>query len=266
MHLDEIKKIEVEILEYVKKVCEKNNLRYFLAGGTLLGSIRHKGFIPWDDDIDIIMPRPDYMKFLKLLENNEKYNILTPYNEKNYYYFFTKLADKRTLLIENNHFDKLDKLGVCIDIFPVDGLPEDYDEQKKYIKKLFNEYKKYQNSKFNWYCLSNNKIKKYAKMILKFPYFLYCKSVNRKKRILNLMEKYDYEKSKYIAYLLSAYKEKEIVKKSIYDKSINVQFEGNTYPVAIGYIEYLTNMYGDYMKLPKAEKRVSHHNYEAYWR
>lgn len=266
--LEEQKQIEFELLKYFKKVCEENNLKYFLAGGTLLGAVRHKGFIPWDDDIDVLMSREDYMKVLPLLENNEKYDILTPYNDEEYYYFFSKLVDKRTVLKEKFPTD-IKKMGVYIDIFPIDGMPDDINEAEKYMEMLSKEVKLYFSSMIKWYYGGGNFVKKLMNVFLKFPHYLYCSRINYKKRknkILELMKKYDYQKSSNVAFLLSQYKRKEIIDKGVYSEAMSIEFEGEMFSAPTRYKEYLTALYGDYMQLPPVEQRKSNHRFEMYWK
>ena len=105
MTIEELRKIQIEMLEHIDTICEKHNLKYFLLGGTLIGAIRHKGYIPWDDDIDICMPREDYKKLIEIINTQEdnKYTILNPYENEDYYYFFSKMVDNDTILIEDNY-------------------------------------------------------------------------------------------------------------------------------------------------------------------
>ena len=124
----EVKKIELDMLAYIHKVCVENNIRYWVCGGTLIGAIRHNGFIPWDDDIDIDMPRPDFERFKKIADSS-RYMLLTAENEK-YYYASAKLVDNNTVLNENNFEGNIDGLGVFVDIFPLDGLPSDAKKQR----------------------------------------------------------------------------------------------------------------------------------------
>lgn len=129
---EEMKKVELEILSFFADFCETHNLRYFLAYGTLIGAIRHKGFIPWDDDVDIQMPREDYDILISLFNigNDSPYRLISPL-EKQSCYTIVKIIDTRTIKIENGI--KNDPLGIDIDIFPLDGIPS---VDKAYIKQI----------------------------------------------------------------------------------------------------------------------------------
>ena len=266
--LEEQKKIELDILKYTKKICDKNNLRYYLAGGTLLGAIRHKGFIPWDDDIDILMPRPDYEKFSEIMKNeNNRYLLLTP-EQDDYYYLFNKLVDKNTIL--NEYWtNPIKNMGVYIDIFPLDGFPDDEKEYNIYADKLLKEYNDLTNSRIDGYKMAIYRWKRVVKCIIKYPLYFAKKIIPWKKRQLNLidnMKKYKYEDSKNVAFILSAYKKKEILNKKIYDDIILVQFEDEKFNAPSGYDDYLKALYGNYMELPPIEKRKTHHFFDAYWK
>ena len=119
--LEELRKIQISILDEFSIFCEENKLNYLLTGGTLIGAVRHKGFIPWDDDIDVAMPRADYERFLSSF-NVEGYRIITPYNNEKYVYPFAKLVNSKTRIIE--HTDTDSDLGIYIDIFPIDYIPQ----------------------------------------------------------------------------------------------------------------------------------------------
>ena len=130
--IDDLKQIEFELLCKFHELCEKLNLRYSLGGGTLLGAIRHKGYIPWDDDIDVMMPRPDYNKFIGYCINNQTEFKLKCYEtDKNYVDLSAKIYNPNTILEENDVLEENEKFGVYIDIFPVDGLGNTYKEAKK---------------------------------------------------------------------------------------------------------------------------------------
>jgi lipopolysaccharide cholinephosphotransferase len=262
--LEELKKIELDILIYIDQVCEKNNLRYFLCGGTLLGAIRHKGFIPWDDDIDISMPRPDYDKFVKILkEADNKYKILTP-EQEDYYYNFSKVVDSETILNECNH-QTIDNMGVYVDVFPLEGMPIDQDECEKHFIKL-DKIRKRINS-FSYLKPS------FRKNIIHYIKHLNLYKKNKKssltifqKEYEQCVKKYNYDESDFIYATGGAYGRKDIFPKEMFLNFIKVEFEGASFFVPQEFDAYLKHLYGDYMKLPPIEKRVSNHNYEAKYR
>lgn len=245
--LNDIKKIELGILDYVVELCETHNLRYYLAYGTLIGAIRHHGFIPWDDDIDIIMPRPDYEKLLDISESNpnEKYQFLSSRN-KSYLYGFSKVVDKKTR-IEDEDVESIPGLGVWLDIFPYDGMTS---------KSSFN----------NKFCFILNKLRA-AAIYTKCPkekganYLIWklCRLIGYRP-FLKLYEHFcklvPYDTAKYVG-LISDKKDYHSV--NLFGSSIKVEFEGKEYDAPIGYDQILKNYYGNYMQLPPEEQRVSHH-------
>ena len=138
LSLEELKKVELDILIWFADICEQEKLNYTLSYGTLLGAVRHKGFIPWDDDIDVAMPRPDYEKFIEYCNTHEThYKLIDIHNDKGYNYLFAKVYDPNTTIVEKyaNRFKA--NYGVYIDIFPVDGFGDDLD----YALKFYNQYK-----------------------------------------------------------------------------------------------------------------------------
>ncbi|MGM0883315.1 MAG: LicD family protein [Bacillota bacterium] len=262
IELRQMKDIELEILKKVVEFCDDNNLRYFLAGGTLLGAIRHKGFIPWDDDIDIIMPRKDYMKFLQLSNNGigNKLKVIDAYNSTDYYYPFAKVFDSDTKLIEHDISTK--EIGVYIDIFPMDGLPTNIELSRKHINKIYY---------FNILrFLMIHKLKKHSRK----PHLLLMSTLLnylfRFKWIIKKMDelatKYDFDSCEYVAVVVSGYGQKERIEKKDFSNFVKVEFEKEYFNAPVGYERYLTNLYGNYMVLPPVDKRISHHKYEVYWR
>lgn len=254
------KDIELNMLKYVAQICDENKLRYFLGGGTLLGAIRHKGFIPWDDDVDIMMPREDYNKLAMILkeDNNEKYKYLDYKNCNTYYYPFAKLIDKRTKIIEKEN-KEIEELGIYIDIFPIDEIS---DEEEEDIK-LFKKYKIYD------FMLSSYRLKKFKnKRIIKYLLKIYMNLFNNDKKILQKIEKLGqkYTNTNTVACISGRYFQKEIMNKD-YIKTYSWQeFEGYKFKVPVGYHEYLKKHYGNYMELPPKEKQISNHDTEVYWR
>ena len=260
----DIQMISLKILEYVDKICRENNLKYSLVGGTLIGAIRHKGFIPWDDDVDIMMPRPDYEKFLEIMDKTEskKYKALY-FSDKypNYTYPFIKVVDLDTELYEKD-FLRNEHMGVFIDIFPADG----YDEKKsrKTIKKVHN---------LRAMCalsISKGNLKKpnqFLKNTLKFFLSFIAKPLGYKfwlKKIDKQVKKCKYEDYDLSASYSGSYMYKEIFKKSLYDEMIEVPFENKKFYAFKNYDEYLRNIYGDYMTPPPENKRNPHHGLKIY--
>ena len=135
--IEEVRRIEVEILNHIDKVMTENHIPYYLDGGTLLGAVRHKGFIPWDDDIDLIIPREYYRDSVDALAKaGGPYKVLSRYLDKDYPYLFTKVIDSRTVLIERGLAPKTE-LGIYVDIFPLDFLPEEENSRKHFLKKIW---------------------------------------------------------------------------------------------------------------------------------
>ena len=258
----EIQLTELEILLEFDKLCRQNGLRYSLAGGTLLGAVRHKGFIPWDDDIDVCMPRPDYERLKELVKKNalsERYYVTTD-SEKNAVYPFLKLQD-RTVEIAEERFNEVQNLWV--DIFPVDGLPSDERKLKKIYKKssLYRKiivFEKWKNLK-----AYGGKHNKFTAFFIKIFVKLY--GVKRAVRnSIKLALQYDYETSDYVGVVTwGCYGIGERMLKKEYEQFVEMSFEGHQFRAMGCWDSYLHGIYGDYMQLPPAEKRVTH-NIKAY--
>lgn len=262
---EEMKKVELDILKKVAKICNDNNLRYCLASGTLLGAVRHKGFIPWDDDIDINMPRADYMRFLDIMDKNKYENLkaVSLYNSEDYPYNFSKVIDTRTVLIEDDITGRKE-IGVYIDIFPMDGLPSDIESSNKHYKKIrfYNTLRGLSVSKFV-------KSSKWYKTVPRFLLYKLSRAIGHRailKRVDKIAMKYDFDKCEFAGVAVAGYGARERIHRDGFAKFINMQFEDGYFNAPAGYEEYLSSLYGDYMKLPPEEKRVTHHNFEAYWR
>ena len=141
--MNDLQKCQLNILKDFIKVCEKNNLRYYLVSGTCLGAVRHQGFIPWDDDIDVGMPREDYNKLITLQKDfNERYFIQTYKTDKKYLYNFAKIRDSETTYIENNFMTTQINHGVWLDVFPLDGFSYEYEDSEKFEKLVKKTWRK----------------------------------------------------------------------------------------------------------------------------
>lgn len=261
LSINEIKEIELNILQDVHNFCEQKGILYILIGGTLLGAIRHKGFIPWDDDIDIAMPRPDYNRFIKEYKS-PNYEIKTIDNCSDYVFTFGKVVDNSTILIENK--SNKSNLGVNIDIFPIDGLPSNIKKAEKYadnamlltkiiiLKQM--KYKKSRGIKKNVFFIIGK--------ILLLPF-----SYRRLTKIaINHSLKYRFENSSIVANLSWGFGRKEILNKDRILKRKQITFENQEFYISENYEDYLKNRFGDYMQFPPEEERISHHQFRVYYK
>ena len=250
MSLKDIQRVSLEVLLDVTSFCDEHHLTYFLACGTLLGAIRHKGFIPWDDDVDIMMPRPDYKLFLETY-HSDRYKICKPSEGR---FYFAKVYDSKTVKYENGVSNKkFYPLGVDVDIFPLDGIVNDEEKIAKiYKKECFLEM---------LLRLANQPI-----FHRKNP----LKAINRlipriigSKSLVKLIEKnamrYDYDTSDYVIRMRrSIHGFTGALPKSVYDKDY-AYFDGHRFCIPKGYDIWLRKFYGDnYMELPPIEKRIVH--------
>jgi lipopolysaccharide cholinephosphotransferase len=254
--IHELRQIQTGILDSVHSFCEAHGLRYFLSSGTLIGAVRHKGYIPWDDDIDIYMPRRDYEQFLQTYADaNGVYRAINPATEPHYYYTFAKVIDQRTLMVEDETEGY--EIGVFMDIFPVDYVTDDLRLRKRVFrqKKLFYKIRRCKISN------SNPLHSRLAYLCYKcLPYTL--KQLNRRIRRLIILE----TPTQTVCNMTEAGpKMKGCFPAEDIASSVDIEFEGKLYKTMVGYKDYLERTYGDYMTLPPVEQRVTHH-FEAYWR
>lgn len=260
----ELQKIQLDLLCEVDRICRRNNLRYYLCGGTLLGAVRHKGFIPWDDDVDIDMPREDMVKFIELVKDHETIGILGEDNPQ-YYHCNYKVYNKATVLQEGELTD-IPGLGVFIDIFPQDGLPEGEKQARKYHHKVFILQDKLYLFGLNGYPKTGRPLTDIFLVFL----WKYEKSKGIgywRKRYIEAATRYSFEDSTYIFSSGGRYDRKEVKLKSYYEgDAVELEFEGHRFFAPSGYKDILEHFYGDYMQLPPVEKRISHHEFEAYWK
>ena len=250
--VEEQKKIEFDILKYLKEVCERNKLRYYLSAGTLLGAVRHKGFIPWDDDIDVYMPWKDYKKLIDLFkegkEGSEKYSLLYHGICNNYSWIYIKLQDNRTVS-RGVRYPLLCDIGINIDIFPMGGFPESEEEQNN-LKNIIQEFQEKWSHHLTYWGIDN-----------KYDF------LDAEEKIEKIMGMYDFDDSPYVGYIINGLYDLEVSSYKSYRSSIKLEFEGEYFDAPVGYDEYLTHTYGDYMQIPPEwQRKKMPHVYKGFWK
>lgn len=276
--IDEMKSIELSILIDVDKFCRENKIQYSICGGTLLGAVRHGGFIPWDDDVDIMMPRKDYIRFIEEYRN-ENYVVRSIENDEDYWGCFARVFDKRTMIKHDTMYFEKKGDGICIDVFPVDNLPDGIIRRKI----LFLE----QEIMVNLYkasVASYTKTNRYRDIDGKFTYTRsalrnVCKYIAvtlfrplPSKKIIKIINKnasrWKNQSTKFVASIVDCHygADCEVMPSEKFYKIKNIKFEGVELMASEAYDIYLKRMYGDYMKLPPIDKRVRHHDSKAYWK
>lgn len=262
LELKDIQQISLKVLKEVSDFCRQYNIRYSLAYGTLLGAIRHKGFIPWDDDVDIIMPRPDYELFLKKFKSNSRLTLSSEYEN---YLTFSRVCDTKFTRLETLlPFAPLNKgnheLGVWIDIFPIDGVDSNFNVFTSQMEKLHILFESQLQARWlipfygihmGFYSCAKQIVKK----IIHFN-----KDVNQiNEQIRTIRGKHDYNESAYVSQIVCGGNgNREFFKAEILENYIDVVFEGYKFKAVKDYDIYLKKNYGDYMQLPPKSERLQH--------
>ena len=263
LSLEEYHAVLFDMLKQVDSICHAERLRYFLSGGTLLGAIRHKGFIPWDDDIDLMMPRPDYEIFLKRAEKRlpKRYILAFPDRTKDYSQPWIRIFDTR-VAVDDSGMQRTLTRSLFVDVFPIDGLPSNRTLSNLCFKrvrawdillKCARRKALYPDERLKW-------LKKPMMALTRVrPLPKYAVSLNKSAR------RCSFERAHYAGVLATThYGSRERMPVEVFRGSVQVPFEGGFFPAPIGYDTYLSRLYGDYMQLPPEEKRVSQHNLHAY--
>lgn len=253
--------IQLEILKEVKRICEKHNIKYFLDSGTLLGAIRHKGFIPWDDDLDVAFIRDEYNKFLSVApkELNKKFFLQTWYNDNEYALPFSKIRMNNTKFVENNSQYVNAHNGIFIDLLPYDNIPSGIIKNKvSAISSIF---------VFRMILMKNNYTPWRKEQYLKkniYKFFKIFSKVFSNKYLKNtfckIITKYNEQNCSKVIICDGSYPKNFINEKHIFEEFIQVKFEDEYFSVPKEYHKYLTNVYGDYMTPPPKHKRENRHD------
>ena len=267
--MKDVQKGSLEILKKIDEICGLLNLKYCLAYGTLIGAIRHKGFIPWDDDVDIMMPRKDYNSFVNYFidhkEELKQFEIINPQVNNKCPYTISRISDSRYQLDVDNEDDY--GIGLFVDVYPLDGVGNTVASYSK-LKNI--------SSRFASLCFLSTRqsvkrenTKSALKYMIKFPAFVVAKMLGKAffmNKLYNMAAKCDYDNSKYIGCIIWASDDglRGIFPKEWFDEMIDVEFEGAYFKAPKEYDKVLTHGYGDYMKLPPEKDRIAHHYYDAY--
>lgn len=262
--LDDERKICLEMLIYFDQVCRANGIKYSLTGGTLLGAVRHKGFIPWDDDIDVFLTRPEFDKLEAVFPDDARFIFVSRRKEPEFNYVFGRLIDTKTIITESPNTLCAGK-GVFLDICVVDGLPK-----SRVLRNFHIAYMRFL-MRARRATVQNPHGKTYRE---KGPIVVFLKKVLRtvtsynfwNKRLERAMSKYPFDTSDYVGNFASQYGRKELLPRSAFSSYFDIPFEKYKFMACIGYEQYLTNIYGEkHMDIPAVNKRKRPHPNTAYW-
>lgn len=255
---EEIKEVELGVMDYIHNLCQKENINYSLAYGTLLGAVRHKGYIPWDDDVDISLKRDEYDKLYQavLRDNDPIYKVASWENDARYPYPFYRVYDARTVY-ENNYIENDIDLGICVDVFPFDY----YADVNKEMVKL-DTYRRL--SVYTLYGIhsKNAGLKNIVRYLLVLVFRLTrVKTWNKKMNLLSMQA----NDNDFIDYLMENKRTSTKFEKTLLDKVMDSPFEDRTYKIPEASHQILSAIYGDdFMEIPPVEKRVKHDDFVAY--
>ncbi len=262
LSLEEVKQIELEILKEFKSFCENAGITYFLSNGTLLGAVKYKGFIPWDDDIDVFVPRKDYMRLIKEYPRTGKLDLLCAERNEHFFLPFAKLSDTSTVIRGQIRVQEY-TYGVHIDIFPLDFWNDDIDVSQKCAMVVKRNIKRLLLSTA-YFSKGRTWVRTCVKNVL-----IACARIKgwkhyKKKLYHSIKHSLELSGKQYSGCVAwPIYGKSEILDSSIFSDVVYLEFEGEKYPAPIGYDTYLRSLYGEYEKDPPKSEQRSHHYFRA---
>lgn len=273
MTIRELQQVSLDILKDVHEFCVKNDIHYSLSGGSLLGAIRHNGFIPWDDDIDIQMPRPDFDKFIHSYKSSNGYEVFSReipgFDKRGMTYSHGRVCEMRNTFVDTGIRPWIkEQTGVWIDVLPCDGMPSNRKEAEQHLSRV--ERLTYQtarlgvkNGRWSNFTKGANPKEKILYLIKKMAFIFYM--VDPYEELYRLRRKYDYCKSDYF-FAIPHYGMGEWQPKKNMESFILHKFEDREFYIMSGWDANLRSLYGDYMQLPPEDKRVTHDFNRYYWK
>ncbi len=269
LSVKDIQGVLLQIMKYIHVFCVENGIKYSLDGGTLIGAIRHKGYIPWDDDIDIAIPRPYYDKFVKSFKDSDDYKLFAP-ERGNSYINYARVCDVKSTIGEFKVPWTKENVGVWIDVFPIDGEAEDEEVWKKEVHRLIQYrnlmfFSRLPHSEFrkDWGIWGN------AKILLKKVLFCWLPTNLINKMSIKLQSSHDFWTSSYCGQMafLNMWDRKRMPRQWYDCEYVLQPFEDADFYITSEYDNVLKSLYGDYMKLPPEKDRVPGHSLlvNYYW-
>lgn len=255
MTRQEVRESQLRVLDELDNFCRLNNINYMLAYGTLIGAVRHKGFIPWDDDVDVMMTRSEYERFKKLYSESNMFGFKTTENDKTYNLSFGRLYDKSTVNLVYN--GNKCYYGVFVDVYPMDDAPDSEEEFRQQVEDL-KAITKWRNLLCNTIAV----MYKYRLSFIADILYTILPSVMRSREKVVL--RYNSDTKRYCSCIASSGSVRHL--KSNIEQTTKLEFEGKEYMVPKGYDAFLKEYYGDYMKLPPEEQRIPYHLGNYYWK